>query len=412
MSEIRPFRGLRPVPHLAAEVAAPPYDVVTTKEARLLAQNRRWSFLHVGRAEIDFPEGTDPYDDRVYAKAAANLKLMVSEGVLVRDPVPCLYVYQQQMGDHIQTGVVAAVSVAEYEAGLIKRHELTRKDKEDDRARHVAACNANAGPVFLTHRPVKAIDAVVNKIIGRPPACAVVCEDGVGHRVWVVDQPDEVETLVHLFAEIPALYVADGHHRTMAAVRHAQAMRRQNPAPRKDAPYEYFMAVVFPSEQLRIMPYNRVVRDLNGLSSSAFLERVQQRFHVTRTSDPIPKQPRTFCMYLDGAWWSLRPQPELVLADDPIARLDVSILQDNLLGPVLGVEDPRSDQRIDFIGGIRGTSALEKRCAEGWAVAFSLFPTTIEQLMEVADAGKVMPPKSTWFEPKLRSGLIVRLLDE
>lgn len=412
MAEIRPFRGYRPRPDLAALIASPPYDVVSSEEAREMARGNPYSFLHVGKPEIDLDPSISLYDDRVYAKGRENLNAMIREGILVRDPVPCLYVYQQRMGGHVQAGVVGACSVREYEAGLIKRHEHTRKDKEDDRTRHVTETNANAEPVFLTYRAQPAIDAVLARIRSRPPACDIVTEDGFGHTVWVVDDTGEIEELRTLFAQVPALYIADGHHRTAAAIRHGQTARARNPAPRGDEPYEFFMAVVFPHDRLRILDYNRVVRDLNGLSTETFLERVSERFDVTEAISPKPDCPRTYRMYLDGRWYALQVKSHLVPERDPVRSLDVSTLQDHLLDPILGIRDPRTDKRIDFVGGIRGTRELERRCAEGWAVAFALYPTSLNQLLDVADAGQVMPPKSTWFEPKLRSGLIVRTLDE
>ncbi len=412
MANIRPFRGFRPRPDLAARVASPPYDVVSSQEAREMARGNPYSFLHVGKPEIDLDPAIPLTDDRVYAKGRENLTAMVRDGVLVRDPTPSLYVYQQRMGDHVQAGVVGACSVREYEAGLIKRHEHTRPDKEDDRTRHVTETNANAEPVFLTYRADPAIDAVVDRVRARPPACDIVTDDGFGHTVWVVDDARDIEELHALFARVPALYIADGHHRTAAAIRHGQAARARNPAPRGDEPYESFLAVVFPHDQLRILDYNRVVRDLNGLAPETFVQRISERFVVTPASSPRPDRPRTFRMFLGGRWHAIEVHPSRVPAGDPVKALDVSLLQDHLLEPVLGIRDPRTDKRIDFVGGIRGTQELERRCRQGWAVAFALYPTSLDQLLAVADAGRVMPPKSTWFEPKLRSGLIVRLLDE
>ena len=412
MSVIRPFRGFRPRPDLAAQVASFPYDVINSDEARALAQGNPWSFLHVGKPEIDLDRAIPPYDDRVYAQAAANLKGFVEAGVLVRDPAPRLYVYQQRMGDHVQAGVVAACRVSEYESGSIKRHEYTRKDKEDDRTRHVTECNANAEPVFLTYRARADIDAVVDAVRARTPAIDVVTGDGVGHTVWVIDSDDEIRDVVERFQTIGAMYVADGHHRTAAAVRNGQAARARNPNPTGDEPYEFFMAVVFPDNQLKILDYNRVVKDLNGLTPDQFLASVDGKFEVRPAKGPRPVAPHTFGMCFNERWWRLTARPGTFPADDPVRGLDVAILQDNLLGPILGIADPRTDKRIDFVGGIRGTSELERRCCAGCAVAFSMYPTSLDELMAVADAGKVMPPKSTWFEPKLRSGLIVRTLDE
>ncbi len=412
MAELKPFRGFRPRPDLAARIASPPYDVISSDEAREMARGNPYSFLHVGKPEIDLDPTVSLYDDRVYARGRENLTRMIQDGVLIRDPTPCLYLYQQRMGEHVQVGVVGACSVREYEAGLIKRHEHTRKDKEDDRTRHVTETNANAEPVFLTYRAQPAIDTVVDRIRARPPACDIVTDDGFGHTVWVVDNAREIGELRSLFARVPALYIADGHHRTAAAIRHGQAARARNPARRGDEPYESFMAVVFPHDQLRILDYNRVVRDLGGLDAETFVSRLSERFAVTPACSPRPERPGTFRMFLDGRWYALAIRPDLVPVNDPVKSLDVSLLQDHLLDPILGIRDPRTDKRIDFVGGIRGTQELERRCREGWAVAFALYPTSLDQLLAVADAGEVMPPKSTWFEPKLRSGLVVRLLDD
>ena len=412
MSVLRPFRAYRPRPDLARAVASYPYDVVSSEEARSLAAGNPFSFLRVVKPEIDLDPAVPLHDDRVYATARANLRRFVDEGILVRDPRPTLSVYEQRMGDHVQAGVVGLCSVEEYERGLIKRHEHTRPDKEEDRTRHVSECDANAEPVFLAYRAVAAIDTLVDAIRARSPRDDLVADDGIGHTVWVVDDPAEVDALVRLFAAVPALYVADGHHRTAAAARFGQAARAAHPGAGPDAPFESFLAVVFPHDRLRILDYNRVVRDLGGGTPEDFIARVGERFEVTAADGPRPRAPREFGMFLGGRWHRLAAKPDTFPADDPVKSLDVSILQDNLLAPVLGIADPRSDPRIDFVGGIRGPAELEKRVREGWAAAFALFPTSLEALMAVADAGLVMPPKSTWFEPKLRSGLTVRLLDE
>lgn len=410
MSDVRPFRALRPRPELAAQVAAPPYDVVSSEEARKLAEGKPYSFLHINKPEIDLPPDVDLYDDRVYAQGASNLRKFMAEGVFFREQEPRFYVYQQKMGNHVQAGVVAAVSVAEYDAGLIKRHELTRKDKEDDRTRHVDELNANDEPVFLTYRQLATIDALVDQVRAGAPLYDFVTDDGIGHTVWVV--PSELAAnLQQAFQQVPALYVADGHHRTAAAARVGRERKAKNPQHRGDEPYNYFMAVLFPHNQLQILDYNRVVKDLGGLSPEAFLSKVAEKFRVEKASSGRPEKRHQFGMYFQGQWYRLEAIPGSFREDDPIGSLDVSILQENLLAPVLGITDPRTDKRIDFIGGIRGLSALEQRVAEGWAVAFALYPTSLEQVMAVADAGLIMPPKSTWFEPKLRSGLLVRTLD-
>jgi uncharacterized protein (DUF1015 family) len=412
MSQLKPFRAHRPRPELAAQVASVPYDVVNTQEAAELAKGNPHSFLHVGRPEIDLPADTDIHADAVYAKGVSNLMRMIEDGTLFQENAPCLYVYQQRMGDHVQAGLVGLCSVQEYETGAIKRHEFTRKDKEDDRTRHLTEQNANAEPVFLTYKAVPYIDHIVNDIRKQVPAYDVVTPDGIGHTVWVVSGETVVYELVNLFNGVPALYIADGHHRTAAAIRYGQARRAAAGASATgDEPFESFMAVVFPHDQLKIMDYNRVVKDLNGLSQDAFLAKVREKFDVAVSAHRAPQAPTTFGMYLGGTWYELKAKPGSFPASDPVRGLDVSILQENLLAPILGIDDPRTNTRIDFVGGIRGMDELERRVKEGCAVAFSVYPTSLTQLMSVADAGEVMPPKSTWFEPKLRSGLLVRMYE-
>ena len=408
MSQLKPFKAYRPKPELAGQVASVPYDVINTEEARQLAAGNPYSFLHVGRPEIDLPANTDIHADAVYAQGVKNLYRLIKEGTLFQESTPCLYIYQQRMGDHVQAGLVGLCSVKEYEEGAIKRHEYTRKDKEDDRTRHVTEQAANAEPVFLAYRAVPYIDSLVDKIRATPPVYDVVTEDGIGHTVWIISEETHIYTLNHLFDAVPALYIADGHHRTAAAIRYGQARRAATPEPTGDEPFESFMAVVFPHNQLKIMDYNRIVKDLNGLSSEAFLAAVGEKFTVAPTQQRGPSAPASFGMYLDGQWYSLTAKPGSFPASDPVRSLDVSILQENVLSPILGIQDPRTDTRIDFIGGIRGMDELERRVKGGYKVAFALFPTSLEQLMSVADAGQIMPPKSTWFEPKLRSGLLVR----
>jgi uncharacterized protein (DUF1015 family) len=410
MSDVRPFRALRPRPELAARVAAPPYDVINSDEAREMAKGNEISFLHINKPEIDLPPELNLYDDRVYAKGVANLRRFIAEGVFVREAEPRYYVYQQRMGNHVQAGIVGAASCQEYADGLIKRHEFTRKDKEDDRTRHTHELNANAGPVFLTYRKRAEIDAIVDGIRKGQPLYDIVTSDGIGHTVWVVS-PGEAAALRQAIRAVPALYVADGHHRAASAARVGLERKAGNPRHRGDEPYNYFLAVLFPHDQLRIMDYNRVVKDLAGLTADAFLARIGETFTVEDTNDPRPDAAHRFGMYLGGRWRRIEAKPGTFPADDPVRSLDAAILQENLLAPVLGITDPRTDKRIDFVGGIRGVGELEKRVTQGWAVAFALFPTSLEQLMAVADAGLVMPPKSTWFEPKLRSGLLVRTLD-
>jgi uncharacterized protein (DUF1015 family) len=410
MSDVRPFRGLRPRPELAARVAAPPYDVIDSGEARRMAEGNELSFLHVNKPEIDLPPDVDHYDDRVYATGARNLRRFMASGVFVREAEPSFYIYQQRMEAHTQAGVVCAASCREYEDGLIKRHEFTRKDKEDDRTRHTDELNANAGPVFLTYKKRADIDAVVDAARQAKPTYDFVAPDGVAHTVWIV-QGARLDALRAAFAEVPALYVADGHHRAASAARVGTERRAANRGHRGDEPYCYFLAALFPHDQLRIMDYNRVVKDLGGLSPAEFLGRLERAFTVAPTATSRPDTPHRFGMYLGGRWYGLDAKPGTFPADDPVRSLDAAILQENLLAPVLGITDVRTDKRIDFVGGIRGLRELERRVNDGWATAFALYPVSIDQLMAVADAGLVMPPKSTWFEPKLRSGLLVRTLD-
>ena len=412
MAEIRPFRAFRPRPELSDKIASPPYDVLNSDEARAMAKDNPLSFLHVVKPEIDLPPTTHIYAPEIYAKGAENLRRLTTEGHMVRDAEPCFYAYQQKMGDHVQVGLVVSASVDEYDRDLIKKHEFTRKVKEDDRTRHVDTLNANTGPVFLTYRKLAAIDAIVDGVRSARPDVDFIAPDGIGHTVWVIREREKIEALRAAFTRVDALYVADGHHRSASASRVAALRRAANPNHTGKEAYNHFMAVLFPDDQLKILDYNRVVFDLNGLSPEEFLLRTAEQFSVEETSEPRPTEPRTFGMYLGGKWYRLRAKPGSFPENDPVLSLDVAILQENLLRAILGIEDPRTDDRIDFVGGIRGLGELEKRCAEGAMVAFALYPTSVQQLMAIADAGKVMPPKSTWFEPKLRSGLLVRPLDD
>ncbi|MFV2072574.1 MAG: DUF1015 domain-containing protein [Thermoanaerobaculales bacterium] len=413
MARVEPFRGWRPRLDVCAQVASPPYDVVSSAEAREMAANNPLSFLHVVKPEIDLDPGVDIYAPEVYAKGAENLRRLVAEGYLVREQSPALYLYRQRMGEHVQTGLVAGASIDEYEADLIKKHEHTRRVKEDDRTRHVDALDANTGPVFLTYRAQASIDQLVARIADRTPAYDFIAPDGIQHVLWVVDDLADREELVEAFRQIPELYVADGHHRSAAGTRIRALRREANSAHTGEEPYNFFLSVIFPDNQMMIMDYNRVVRDLNGLNPDSFVAGVRKRFEVDAIGEGRPPAAKYFGMYLEGKWYRLRAREDSYPCEDPVRSLDVAILQENLLAPVLGIGDPRSDDRIDFVGGIRGLGELERRVDGGdWAVAFALNPTSIDQLFAVADAGLVMPPKSTWFEPKLRSGLIVRPLSE
>jgi uncharacterized protein (DUF1015 family) len=382
-------------------------------EAREMVKGRPWSFLHISRPEVDLPQGVDPYAPEVYAKASENLQKMVNEGVLVRDQKPCYYVYRLTMGEHRQTGLVAAASVEAYDKDRIKKHEFTRPAKEDDRVRQVDALNAQTGPVFLVYPSAPQVDDVLAKTAQSEADVDITAADGVRHEIWVVDDEATVAQLTQDFDAMPALYVADGHHRSAAGSRVGGARRESNSQHTGDESYNYFLSVIFPHNQMQILDYNRVVKDLNGLEKEAFLGKVEASFSCEPSDQPVkPAGPAEFGMFLDGQWFRLRLNQGLIPKDDPVARLDVSLLADNLIEPILGISDPRRDARIDFVGGIRGLEGLEKRVDSGeMAVAFSLFPTGMEDLMAVADAGEVMPPKSTWFEPKLADGLVSHVLD-
>jgi uncharacterized protein (DUF1015 family) len=405
MTLIRPFAGLRPVAGRAEDVVAPPYDVLNSAEARTRAAGRPWSFLHISKAEIDLPEGTDPHADEVYARAASNLRSMLQEGVLVRDPQPCYYIYRLVMGDHRQTGLVAAASVAAYDSNRIRKHEFTRPDKEDDRVRQIEALQAQTGPVLLAYESRPDVDALLEAVTARDPDVDLVADDGIGHALWAVSEQAVIEQISSAFDAMPALYIADGHHRSAAASRVAVSHGGSDAA-------GWFLTVIFPHRQMQILDYNRVVRDLSGMSAETFLARVAERFEVVPVADPVhPQGPGHFGMYLAGQWYRLAAPPGNIPAD-PVGRLDVSVLADQLLSPLLGIEDPRRDTRIDFVGGIRGLEELERRVDSGeMAVAFSMYATRMEDLMAVADAGEVMPPKSTWFEPKLADGLVSLVID-
>ena len=417
MAKIKPFQGLRPVPEKAAQVASPPYDVLSSEEARAMAEGNPISFLHVVKPEIDLPPGTDLYSDAVYAKGAENLSRLESEGVLRRDERPCFYLYQQRMeiagAEHVQVGLVAGAAVEEYERDLIKKHELTRAAKEADRTRHVEELNANTGPVFLTYRARPEVDAIADEIRAGEPVYDFTADDGIVHTLWVVDDEEQIGALAAAFEAVPHMYVADGHHRSASAAAAGRRRREANPHHTGDESYNHFMAVLFPHDQLHIMDYNRVVFELGDRDEAAFLAAVGERFDVSPADAPRPPRATEFGMYLGGKWYRLVAKPGSYDASDPVASLDVAILQANLLEPLLGIEDPRRDERIDFVGGIRGTGELERRVNErGGGAAFALHPTSVEQLMAIADAGEIMPPKSTWFEPKLRSGLIVRKYED
>ena len=405
MAVIRPFKALRPQAERAAQVASVPYDVVNTEEARALASGNPWSFLHVSRPEIDLPEGTPIYSDQVYAKASSNFEKLRKECPLAVEETPGLYLYRLIMGDHEQIGVVACCSVDDYDRDIIRKHERTRRDKEDDRTRHIMVLRAQTGPVFLTYRAQAKIDSMVaDALKGNPPLYDFVANDDIRHTVWRVPTYDP---LVEAFAEVPYLYIADGHHRAASASRARAELKEQGFGFIGNEEYNFFLTVIFPDNQLQILPYNRIVRDLNELSSEEYLARVRESFLITENASTSPPRRGQWSMYLDGRWYGLALPDNAALPEGVVDSLDVSILQDRLLDPILGLKDVRTDKRIDFVGGIRGAKELAKLVNAGKAaVAFSLYPTTIDDLLRVSDAGDIMPPKSTWFEPKLRDGLL------
>jgi uncharacterized protein (DUF1015 family) len=412
MAHIQPFRGVRPRKDLAHLIAAPPYDVLTSDEARELAAGNPYSFLHIGKPEIDLPPGTDLYADAVYAKGKENFDRFLREGTILPDKTRNFYIYKQIWGEHVQVGLVAAASCQDYLDDIIKKHELTRVDKENDRMRHIETLGAQTGPVFLTYRRTDAIDALIAEGLKKPPEVDITTYDGVRHIFFVIDDAGLVERIQSAFMSLANLYVADGHHRSAAATRIKVKRDRERPGRTGREEDNFFLAVIFPHSQTKILPYNRVVRDLNGLDTAAFLARIAEKFVVRPDGPKAPVKSREYAMFLDGRWYGLEAKPGTFDPADPIGSLDVSILQNNLLAPVLGIADLRTDKRIDFVGGIRGTGELEKKVLSSqFRIAFSFFPTTIEQLFSVADAGKVMPPKSTWFEPKLKDGLAVHMID-
>jgi uncharacterized protein (DUF1015 family) len=408
VADIRPFKALRPLAERAAQVASVPYDVVNTEEARALAADNPLSFLHVSRPEIDLPADTDIHSDQVYRKALENFDKLIKECPLLAEEAPSIYLYRLIMGEHEQVGLVAACSIDEYDQDLIRKHERTRRDKEDDRTRHMLVLKAQTGPVFLTYRASREIDSMVMETMIPNALFDFTAEDGIQHTIWRV--PDPVR-FVQAFRDVPALYIADGHHRAASAARARAELKEQSFGHTGDEDYNFFLAVMFPDDQLQILPYNRAVRDLNGLSSAEFLEAVRKSFEVNEKGSSEPAERGEWGMYLEGRWYTLKLPTGASAPQGIVDSLDVSILQDRLLDPILGIKDVRTDKRIDFIGGLRGTKELERLVNEGKAaVAFTLFPTTIDDLLRVSDAGEIMPPKSTWFEPKLRDGLLIHTI--
>lgn len=410
MSVIKPFKAFRPVKNKASQIASPPYDVLNSAEARVLAKGNPLTFLHINKPEIDLDENVDIHSKAVYEKGAENLQKFIKDGHLIQDEKECFYIYRQIMGEHQQYGLVALASVDEYDANLIKKHEFTRPDKEDDRVTHMDHLNAQVGPVFLTYKAQEPMNKIVARITKSKPEVDFKATDDIQHTVWVVEDDEDIRRITKVFDTLDCMYVADGHHRSASASRIRKMRQEKNSNHTGRESYNYFLNVIFPHDQMYIMDYNRVVKDLNGLSASEFLSKVKEKFEVRKLGPAgfKPMEKHAFTMYMDKNWYLLMAFDGIIDESDPVKRLDVSILQENLLTPVLDIGDPRKDKRIDFVGGIRGLEGLTSRVDSGeMAVAFALFPTSIEDLMAIADAGEVMPPKSTWFEPKLRSGLFI-----
>lgn len=413
MAKIKGFMGIRPEIELASKIAALPYDVMNSDEARKMVVGNKYSFLHVDKAEIDLDEEVDIHDKKVYEKARDNLNEMIDKKYLKQDETNCLYIYRQIMDGRTQTGLVFCASIDDYLNNVIKKHEFTREDKERDRINHVDYCNANTGPIFLTYREDEIISAVVNAWSNREPEYDFYAKDGIRHLAWVIDNPIIVREIVQLFNGVKDMYIADGHHRAASAVKIGQMRRETNTNYTGDEEFNYFLAVAFPDKELKIMDYNRVIKDLNGLSKYKFLEEVSKKFYIEKCENTFgfkPTEKHTFGMCIKGEWYKISARKGSFNKKNPIERLDVSILQENILKPILGIEDVRKSNRIDFIGGIRGIEEINKRIENDMEIAFTMYPTEIGEIMEVADMGEVMPPKSTWFEPKLRSGLFIHQL--
>ncbi|MCH3950082.1 MAG: DUF1015 family protein [Acidaminococcus sp.] len=413
MATIKPFAALRPIPELVSKIAELPYDVMSTSEAREMLKANPLSFIQVTRAEADLPESIKEDDARVYAKAAENLQAYIDNGQMKQDPTPCYYIYRQQMGAYIQIGLVAAASLKDYETGIIKKHELTRANKEKDRVNHILATKAQTGPVFLAYRSKGVLNALLLDYMGNhTPVYNFTGDDGVRHTLYVISEPLTIQKVTELFRQIPALYIADGHHRCEAAYKVAKKLGAR-PHQTGEEAYNYVLSVIFPAHMLHILPYNRVVRDLNGLTDETLLAKLSEKFTISQAERPVqPAKVHEFGMYVGGRWYVLTAK-EKIVHDDPIEGLDVSILQNEVLKPVLGIKDPRKDSRIEFVGGIKGIQALQDAVDCGdYAVAFALYPTSMDQLIAVADSGRTMPPKSTWFEPKLRDALTIHLIGD
>ncbi|HET9531430.1 MAG TPA: DUF1015 family protein [Blastocatellia bacterium] len=410
MATIRAFQALRPPKEKADRVSAVPYDVVSTQEARELAEGNPLSFLRVSRPELELPDDTNPYSDIVYDRAAENFEKLKSSAPLTLEQSPSLYAYRLRMDDQAQTGIAACCSIDEYDGDIIRKHERTRKDKEDDRTRHMIALRAQTGPVFLTYRGRDEINAIIDRAQAAEPLYDFTAPDGVAHTIGRLSDDDTLQ-IIDEFRSVPLIYIADGHHRAASASRARAQLRSENPDHTGNEEYNFFLTVLFPAEQVRIMPYNRTVKDLNGLSSEEFISALSKEFSISEAASSAPARKGEICMYLGGRWRALGIPPETVASNDPIRSLDVSVLQERVLDALLGIRDVRTDKRIDFVGGIRGSAALERAVDEGRAaVAFSMYPVTVDELIAVSDANEIMPPKSTWFEPKLRDGLLIHLM--
>lgn len=414
MATIRPFRGLRPKPELATQVACPPYDVLSTREARGMAKGNPYSFLHVNKSEIDFDDSVNPYSREVYLRGKENLQRLIDQGVMVRDSKPCFYLYRLTWRGHSQTGLTALTSVTEYDAGIIKKHEHTRPEKVRDRADHIGILEAQVGPVFTCFRYDPDIDRIFSHVRTEAPNFGFEADDNVRHELWVIDDSATIEELIAAFGDLKCLYIADGHHRSQSASEVCRRFREKNPNHTGNEIYNFFLNVLFPDRELRILPYNRVVKDLNGMTPDQVLDRAKRNFDITPATSAIePDRPHVFGVYGRSQWHRMESRPGSFDAGHPTRSIDASILADNLLAPQFGITDPKTDKRIDFVGGIRGTAELVRLVDSGdYKMAFSLFPTSVEQLLKVADAGEVMPPKSTWFEPKLRDGIVTNLLKD
>ena len=412
MITIKPFRGLRPSARLADKVASPPYDVLSSQEAREMAAENPISFLHINKPEIDLPKDTDPYSELVYNTGRDNLQKFIADGTLIQDEKESIYIYRQIWKDHTQTGYFCLSSVEDYDAGRVKKHEFTRPQKEADRTKLIDTMNAQVGPVFLLYKDNLLLDNLLEELTQSDPLVDFTSPDEVTHQLWIVDNPQKLDEIVKAFATLQATYIADGHHRSASASNVCKIRKEKNPSHTGNEPYNYFLSVIFPKNQLMILPYNRVVTDLNGHSKDDFLAKISDKFDVAESDQEIEIiDAHMFGMYLDGSWYQLSPRTGSYNAGDLLEGLDVNILMKNLLEPILGIGNPRTDPRIDFVGGIRGNRELKKLVDSGkYTVAFALYPTSVEALVRVADAGEVMPPKSTWFEPKLRSGMVSYLL--